>query len=271
MKREENHLIVQEMNGWNMEIGEHGYVFLEREHWRGESMMPPFSRLYLVMSGNGWIRMGDTLLRLQAGRAYLLPAGLSIQYGCDDYVKKLYFHLRLIRPDGYDLAEGAPFVAQCPLEQAQLTEMLGYYRGQSWRDVLRLQQQIGGLAIQLLEQYEVLGQPLRTFSPPVQQAMQYIRSHLAANLTAKQVAQALFVSETALSRRFRQESGKTIHQYLEDMVFQTACKQLIETDRPLSAISEELGFCDPFYFSRRFRQRFGEPPSRYRKRLKHWG
>ncbi len=47
------------------------------------------------------------------------------------------------------------------------------------------------------------------------------------------------------SRRFHQETGRTIHQYVEDMVFQAACKRLAVGSQPIGEISGGLGFCDP--------------------------
>ena len=37
---------------------------------------------------------------------------------------------------------------------------------------------------------------------------------------------------------------------------------------PVSEVSERLGFCDQFYFSRYFKKRCGESPLKYRKRMK---
>lgn len=207
-------------------------------------------------------------ITIRTGSAYFIPAGLTFSYRCADYLEKLYFHLRLVRPDGYDLAYGLPFIAQCSLDETVLIEMLAKYRGNRWEDMFLLEQELHSLTLRLLKQYNILQKSMTTYSPLVEEAMQYIHTYLSTRLTAEQLADAMFTSKITLSRHFRQETGKTIHQYLEDMIFQSACKQLAVSDCPLGKISEELGFCDPFYFSRRFRQRYGESPSQYRKRLK---
>jgi AraC-like DNA-binding protein len=46
-----------------------------------------------------------------------------------------------------------------------------------------------------------------------------------------------------------------------------AAKRIAETNQPLRVIAEELGFCDEFHFSRRFKQIAGVSPAVYRKRL----
>ncbi|MCI8339945.1 MAG: helix-turn-helix transcriptional regulator [Lachnospiraceae bacterium] len=270
MKYEHHPEIIVNINHWNMEIIDSGYVFLDHDNWRSTSVCSPYSRLYLISRGQGYLDISNERMLLLPGHAYLVPAGLTFDYGCEDHLEKLFFHLRLVKPDGYDLAHGLSFVSKCPLEKNFLSDMLARFRGTLWEDVLLLDQDIRSITLRLLRQYDVLHKSPTSYSSLVKEAMQYIHSHLSAGLTTRKIADALFVSDITLTRRFQRETGRTIHQYLEDMVFQAACKRLAGSEQSLREISEELGFCDPFYFSRRFRQHFGEPPSQYRKRLKSY-
>ena len=40
---------------------------------------------------------------------------------------------------------------------------------------------------------------------------------------------------------------------------------LLKSDLTVLQISERFGFCDQFYFSRRFKMKYGETPQKYRK------
>ncbi len=268
MKYEQNQDIIGNINKWNMEIGENAYVYLDRESWSGKNICSQFSRLYLISSGQGYLDTGGCRVTLNPGYAYFVPAGLTFDYGCRRRMEKLYFHLHLIKPNGYDLADGLPFISKCSLERDVLPKMRQHYNGNRWEDVLLLEQEIRIITLKLLQQYNIMEETLITYSSLTEEAMRYIQSNLSAGMSTKQVADALFVSDNTLTRRFRQETGKTIHQYIEDMVFQTACKHLTDSEQSLREISDALGFCDSFYFSRRFRERYGEPPSHYRKRFK---
>ena len=64
--------------------------------------------------------------------------------------------------------------------------------------------------------------------------------------------------------QIEKETGKTVGQYLDNLLWAEAKRRLLLSDASVRAISEELGFCDQFYFSRRFRQLFGVTPSYYR-------
>ena len=48
-----------------------------------------------------------------------------------------------------------------------------------------------------------------------------------------------------------------------------AAQMIAEGQYSLNAISNRFGFCDQFYFSRRFRQWAGKTPSQYRKEEKY--
>lgn len=268
MRYEFNKELVANINHWNMEIDDSGFVYLLHDNWHSEAVCSPYSRLYLVSDGEGQIDAGEKRLLLRPGYAYFIPAGFTFSYSCADYLEKLYFHLRLVKPDGYDLAHSLGFVAQCPVEKELFDNMLRLYRGNSWEDVFLLEQEIRSLTFRLLGQYGILQKSVASYTPLVEDTMHYIHAHLSAGITIGQIAASLFTSETTLSRRFHQETGRTIHQYVEDMVFQAACKRLAVGSQPIGEISGDLGFCDPFYFSRRFRQRYGEPPSQYRRRLR---
>ena len=56
--------------------------------------------------------------------------------------------------------------------------------------------------------------------------------------------------------------------YIDDLVMYSAQRRLLHTDLSVNEVSETLGFCDQFYFSRYFKRRCGESPLKYRKRMR---
>ena len=64
----------------------------------------------------------------------------------------------------------------------------------------------------------------------------------------RSLADRLHVSESTLSKRFRAETGMSPGVYLEQLVIQKACRLLIEEDKSMAQIAEELDFSDQFYF-----------------------
>ena len=103
------------------------------------------------------------------------------------------------------------------------------------------------------------------YSAPIQGAIDLINDHPSIQLSVKTISEKLFIAPTTLAKHFHEEVGINIGQYIDHIVFAQAKKLLIQTDIPIQTISDRLGFCDRFYFSRRFKEKFGMTPYKYRK------
>lgn len=58
MRYEFNKELVANINHWNMEIDDSGFVYLLHDNWHSEAVCSPYSRLYLVSDGEGQIDAG---------------------------------------------------------------------------------------------------------------------------------------------------------------------------------------------------------------------
>ncbi len=73
-------------------------------------------------------------------------------------------------------------------------------------------------------------------------------------------AQRFYVSYSALRRRFREATGRSPARYFAEMKMHTAQARLLTTTDSVKQIALELGFADPYHFSRRFKQLAGLSP-----------
>ena len=85
-------------------------------------------------------------------------------------------------------------------------------------------------------------------------------------MTVKEVAKICLCSPNKLSAVFLSEIGQSVSAYIDDLLMSEAKNLLLYTDKSIAKISEKLGFCDQFYFSRLFKKRFGLSPLQYRKK-----
>ena len=81
----------------------------------------------------------------------------------------------------------------------------------------------------------------------------------------KRLATANGMSHRQLNRRFKEATGLTPQQFMMRSRIERACEELRKTDRPLSDIAYELGFCDQSAFTAHFRKRMTLTPKKYRK------
>jgi AraC family transcriptional regulator of arabinose operon len=84
---------------------------------------------------------------------------------------------------------------------------------------------------------------------------------LEESLTLEEVAQGVHLSPSSLSHRFREEFGVSPMRYRETQRLRRARFLLLTTDLPVKAIAGEVGYTNPFHFSRRFRIHFGHSPT----------
>lgn len=97
-------------------------------------------------------------------------------------------------------------------------------------------------------------------------AVEYIREHYASDVHVEEIAFKVGVSRSQLYRAFMQEFGISPHQYLKQYRINEACALLRHQDLSIGAVATAVGFTDPLYFSRVFREVKGLPPSRYQQK-----
>lgn len=93
----------------------------------------------------------------------------------------------------------------------------------------------------------------------------YMRDHYQEDLKLSQVASAFGYSPEYLSRMFRKYIKVNFKTYLQDIRMAYAYRDLMHTDKTISQIAIEQGFCGSRAFSGEFRKRYGALPSEVRK------
>lgn len=103
-------------------------------------------------------------------------------------------------------------------------------------------------------------------NPITLKARQYIDSHLAEPQSLEGLAEILGVSPFYLSKLFKEETGETYVNYVTNARLEKARKLLSDGGLIIKEISAGVGYSDQNYFSKLFRQKYGETPSEYRQR-----
>lgn len=75
------------------------------------------------------------------------------------------------------------------------------------------------------------------------------------------LADILETHRSSLSRRFKRATGSTMVDYIDSMRMQQAVHLLRYSRLSINEVAHQCGFADPNYFAKKFRARFGEPPS----------
>lgn len=111
---------------------------------------------------------------------------------------------------------------------------------------------------------------LRTSSSPdektyssdtqVEQLLKYINRNLSENLSIDQLANRFFFSKYHMMRKFKNETGYTIHNYITSKRLLMA-RSLISQGMPVMKAAQASGFHDYTTFVRAYKTQFGKAPS----------
>ena len=93
----------------------------------------------------------------------------------------------------------------------------------------------------------------------------FMTENIERHVTLQQLADYTGMSASHLSMRFRQQTGCSPIQYLNQIRMEKAAEMLRESDMQINQISYKVGFEDPLYFSRMFSKVMKTSPKEYRK------
>ncbi|WP_432970484.1 helix-turn-helix domain-containing protein [Dactylosporangium sp. CA-233914] len=106
-------------------------------------------------------------------------------------------------------------------------------------------------------------------TPPPGQVLalveQYIRDHFAENLRLATVGRAVAVSPYYISHLFQRKRDTTFLKYLTSVRMQHGRRFLVETDLPVEAIAERVGYSAAKRFREVFKRTYHLTPSEYRR------
>lgn len=94
----------------------------------------------------------------------------------------------------------------------------------------------------------------------VEQLLKYINRNLTEDLAIDQLAERFFFSKYHMMRKFKNETGYTIHNYITSKRLLLA-RSLISQGTPVMKAAEKSGFRDYTTFVRSYKKQFGNAPS----------
>jgi AraC family transcriptional regulator len=95
----------------------------------------------------------------------------------------------------------------------------------------------------------------------------YIETHLAEKITARDLAGLIDVSMGRLFRAFKISVGVTPLRYVATRRVEVVCTMLKTTREPLSQLALACGFSDQAHLCRRFRRTIGNSPAAWRRAM----
>jgi len=232
--------------------------------WRAENLSSPFTRIYMVTDGVGYLSYGKTSIEMTAGNAYIIPAGLAVSYYCEKKILKTYFHVSILLQNGYDLLDG---IDKCFVfrEENMILQITKRLNSNEIKDIIYIKTALYSLICRCIEGN--VNYTVDSYSKLTSKAIKYIEANLSSTLVTKDVADALCVSSEQLRKIFCKDTGISIGKYINNRLMSKAELEIRLGKLSIKEISDKLGFCDQFYFSRYFSKKYGVSPMKYRKNI----
>lgn len=258
------------INSADLGVCDGGVAYIN-EDWKNDDVNSVYSRLYYIIEGSGaHIEGKDEHIEMLPGHIYLIPSGYRYRYWCDGYVKKVYFHINIKRNDGYDAFSKFGRFGEI-YDPDAVKRVAELYEGDDVFAPFALKGEIFTSVVHIAEKYgyDISKDDNKKYSKIIRMATEYIQRNLSIKLTRNEIAECCNVSPGTIAKCFKNELGLTVGKYIDDLVFMEATRRLIYTDDPIGIISEEMGFCDQFYFSRRFSELYEITPLKYRHKMQN--
>lgn len=99
----------------------------------------------------------------------------------------------------------------------------------------------------------------------VYEAQKLLVTRYHERLTLEDVAKELYVSPYHLSRVFRQQTGRPLYQFLEQLRLRNAFERLGDFANDLNRLALDTGYASHSHFTAAFRRHFGVAPSHWSK------
>ena len=125
---------------------------------------------------------------------------------------------------------------------------------------------IEGLSLELLAAVARTPRPLRTSPAPdwLRRAEEILRASYKTPPTLAELATAVDTHPAHLTRTFRLYHGTSMGEFVRRLRFETACREIAHTGRPLARVAARAGFADHSHMCREFKHRVGVTPAEFR-------
>jgi AraC-like DNA-binding protein len=251
-----------------------------------------YFEILLLCSGEATFLVQDRLLPMNVGDLAIVGSTLyhSMEQPPDStsVIGTLYFDPDLIRSDGSSNSVEylTPFLEQdpefphilpantgVPREVFDLMQMIrAELPGSSMRGCLAIKTYLKMILMLLVNQYSSYAGTVEVFRRQ-QHALhrlhaffEFFRKHIGEAIQVSDAARLCGLTESDFMYLFRQVTGRSFRSYLNHCRVERAQVLLTSTNRPVSDIAQEMGFCDQSYFGAVFHRVAGMTPAVYRRR-----
>jgi len=240
-----------------------------------------YALVHTVLSGHGIYRTRGQSYTCRGGDSFVIFPGELFSYQADAEEPWHYVWVGFVGTHAYTLLDSMGITPEHPVVRgARLPDLRPLYNSlndtlQQTDDPLLADLEGSGWLRLILGQ---LGRICRgsgtstdldtaAIDRQIEQAIRFMSLHYTQPVSIDQLSRTLGYHRTHLSRMFKRTTGLSPKQYLMQIRLERAQTLLSDTSIPVDQVASAVGFNDPLYFSKKFKEWAGTSPSAYRKEL----
>jgi AraC-like DNA-binding protein len=231
----------------------------------------PYHSIELVASGRGSVTLDGTRHRLQPGVLFRYGLGIAHEMAVEPGSRMLKYFVDFTGTACARLLAGGPWRSLQPLQLAEPARAQAIY--EELQRVGARQTPLAGRICSLLLQQLVLvaadeAVPAAGLDSVAWAAYRRCRDHLEAHYASLRsladLAAACGTSEAHVCRLFRRYGARSPYQALLRLKMARAASLLLDRALPVRQVGAEIGFEDPYHFSKAFKRVYGLSPGAFR-------
>lgn len=231
-----------------------------------------YHMIHFVFEGKGDVHINEHVFHLNAGDAFLIPAGKVSYYEADKdnpwhyaWINFLGINSHMYLSQIMTSTDGIYVIRS--LETAKYKTLI--------MDILDIQEtstsqyfRVTGILYQIMAMlFQDIGFQENSWGrfSVIDEVKFYLDINYAEKIRLQDIARKYGVHPNYLTRAFHEKYGVSPKQYLMDLKLKKACRLLTTTELNISVIAGSLGFDDQFSFAKCFKKSYAVSPSDYRK------
>ena len=173
----------------------------------------------MVTDGKGELRYATNKIIMRPGHIYIIPAGLSFSFCCDNELSKTFFHISVPTPSGYDLFERLTKIIEFEDTENtnRITTLLNRRDIASSFEIKTFLYDVVSRCVNRLDNARI-----ERYSDLVTNIISYVEKNLSSSLSTEEIANSFLVSASKIRKTFRAETGISIGTYIYDRVLYSA-------------------------------------------------
>ena len=230
--------------------------------------------LIYVYKGKGYLEVGGKSYEITEGQSFLVFPGVTVTYWADPEDEWQYYWADFNGHLAKEFAQKMSFNIEHPVLDATKNGIPDKFRAlvaaSAYKDESTAIDQLSAfmsLAAEYMRQYGNVSVKQKNLMEDI---VAYIGTNFSdPTLTPDSLAERFGLSRTGLYRLFSEKLGTSPKKHINNIRIENACTILQRNDRQIKEIALSVGFNNPLYFSKVFKERNGVSPSEYTEYYKN--